>query len=202
MDLQTPPISGTKRTASGTSKTSVSSASKQLKLRELLKRSNMPIGDVKAKREYPEVLELAKELVKGDRHSAIKADSVERLGKNLEKYGKRNEDTFLRKVWSKLIKEDREVQDNDTDLIWETWEKKAWEVDNLDDNWNKEFQKGSIQLDNNSRDKPMARLLDSCDRIKNPKPDVVYGLDELDFTEDEMVINCSFLSEAGILRGI
>ena len=202
MDLQTPPISGTKRTASGTSKTSVSSASKQLKLRELLKISDMPIGDVKAKREYPEVLELAKELVKGDRHSAMKADSVERLGKNLEKYGKRNEDTFLRKVWSKLIKEDREVQDNDTDLIWETWEKKAWEVDNLDDNWNKEFQKGSIPLVDTSRNKPMARLLNSCDRIKNPKPDVVYGLDELAFTEDEMVINHLFLSEAGISRGI
>ena len=125
MDLQTPPISRTKRTASGTSKTSVSSTSKQLKLRELLKKNDMPIGDVKAKTEYPEVLELAKELVKGDRHSAMKADSVERLEKNLEKYGKRNEDTFLRKVWSKLIKEDWEVQDDDTDLVRETWGKKG-----------------------------------------------------------------------------
>ena len=77
MDTQTPPISATKRTGSGISKTSVSSASKQLKLRELLKRNNMPVGDLKAKTEYPEVLDLAKELVKGDRHSAMKADSVE-----------------------------------------------------------------------------------------------------------------------------
>ena len=55
----------------------------------------------------------------------MKTDSVERLGKNLEKYGIRNEDTFLRKVWSKLIMEDWEIQDDDTDLMWETWEKKG-----------------------------------------------------------------------------
>ena len=163
----------------------------------------MPIEDQKARETHPEIIELAKEIaLHEERHSEMKAESVKQLGKILDKYGGRNEDTFLRKFWSKLIKEERDVQDTEvTDLNPAAWEKKTWDVSNLDDNWNREFRKGSIPEVDVTDDSTL-KLLNSCERVKNPKPDVAYGLDNDAFTDTEIAINRLNLPIADISPGI
>lgn len=89
-----------------------------------------------------------------------------------------------------------------TDLIRKAWEKQAWDVDHLDDNWNREFIKDSIPVIDTKGDPVASRLLAAHDRIKNTKPDVTYGLDEAAFTEAELQVNHLYNKYAGISKRI
>lgn len=109
---------------------------------------------------YPEVMEFAKGIIKGERNSRIKDKSAERVSKARNLYERRNEDTYMKKVWPKLIrdKRDRQVQEG-TDLIPAAWKKTTWEEDDLDEAWNQPFEKGSIPKVDTSGDKTWATLL-------------------------------------------
>ena len=80
---------------------------------------------------------------------------------------------------------DGELEDEDEAMRWiET----AWEKDHLRCNWNADFTRGSIpplvNLD------PYLRLpTDNVPKVKNPKPDLTYGLLQASFSEHEQDVN-------------
>ena len=137
---------------------------------------------------------------------------MEKLGLFRDKYATRNEDTYVKKYWGKLIRDHREVEvpnesaENQTpvatDLVKKAWEKQAWDADNLDDNWNREFIKESIPAIHTEGDAVATRLLAAHDRVKNPKPDIAYGLDDDAFTDAELQVNSLYNRFAGISPGI
>lgn len=203
MTPTTPDSRGTKRTASGTTKTTLSG--KGARLRDFLKINNLFINNKKAEKGYPQILERAEAIVHRDRNSIMKADSEKKLWDTRETYGngERNEDTFMKHFWGKLIRDEREVEDDDaSDLIKPTWKALAWEHCHLDDNWNREFRKGSIPEVDIAGDKVWAKLLNTCERVKNPKPDIAYGLSQDAFTDAENRVNASYFKEASISPGI
>ena len=103
--------------------------------------------------------------------------------------------TFIVNVWTKflgaedtrLVKRtaDGELEDEEEAIRWiET----AWEKDHLRCNWNADFTQGSIPPLRNL-DPAMKLYCDKAPRVKNPKPDLTYGLLQTAFSEDEQVIN-------------
>ena len=80
---------------------------------------------------------------------------------------------------------DGELEDEEEAIRWiET----AWEKDHLRCNWSADFTRGSVPplviLD------PTLRILaDRAPRVKNPKPDLTYGLLQDAFSNDEQPIN-------------
>ena len=112
----------------------------------------MPSEGAKVKKDksYKEIMECAGDIVlHSGRHSKDTPGSAEKLGQIRDKYAARNEGTFVMRHWGKWIRDDREVEVTKdlvqihvpvaTDLMMKAWEKQAWDVDNLDDNWNREF---------------------------------------------------------------
>lgn len=79
------------------------------------------------------------------------------------------------------------------------WIETAWEKDHLACNWNADFTKGSIPelivLD------PALKLhTDKAPRVKNPKPDLTYGLLQTAFSKNEQDINDAY--GAGLSLGM
>lgn len=168
----------------------------------LLASNNMPLNaDVLGL--YPEVMEFAKGIIKGERNSRMEDKSAERVSKARNLYERRNEDTYMKKVWPKLIRDerDRQVQEG-TDLIPAAWKKTTWEEDDLDEAWNQPFEKGSIPKVDTSGDKTWATLLNRNQRIKNPKPDILYGLSKNPFTPGGQRANELYKRQAGISKGM
>lgn len=106
-----------------------------------------------------------------------------------------NEMTFLVNVWTeflggkatRLVKwtVDGELEDKEAAIEWiET----AWEKDHLKCNWNSDFTQGSIPP-LKYLDKDLKALADSAPKVKNPKPDLTYGLLEAAFEADAQRVN-------------
>ena len=117
------------------------------------------------------------------------------LWKTARKYANSNEMTFLVNVWTKflpaedsrLVKTtaDGELEDVEAAIQWiET----AWEKDHLRCNWDADFTQKSIPPLINL-DPVLKSLTDNAPRVKNPKPDLTYGLLQNAFSGDEQEVN-------------
>ena len=106
-----------------------------------------------------------------------------------------NEMTFLVNVWTKfwggkntrLVKwtADGELEDEEAAIEWiET----AWGKDHLKCNWNSDFTRGSIPP-LKYLDRDLKALADSAPKVKNPKPDLTYGLLAAAFEADAQRVN-------------
>ena len=117
------------------------------------------------------------------------------LRETAKKYANSNELTFLVHVWNKfwgvedtrLVKStvDGELEDEEEAI---RWMETAWEKDHLRCNWSADFTRGSVPplviLD------PALKILaDHAPRVKNPKPDLTYGLEQAAFSNDEQCTN-------------
>ena len=112
-----------------------------------------------------------------------------------EEHEQDSELTFLVHVWGIFlsVKDTRHVK---TTVAGELEDKKeairwietAWEKDQLKCNWGTEFVRGCIpELKN--LDPYMQIYTDHAPRVKNPKPDLAYGLKHKDLSDEEQHIN-------------
>ncbi|KAL8659934.1 MAG: hypothetical protein Q9202_006889 [Teloschistes flavicans] len=198
--------------SSSRSTTAVGSAlgtpsNQKLTMKEVLKLNGMRIEDI-AYDEYPALEARAEDIIGADRGSCMQPESARRLERLRKWYMDSNEDTFMVKWWGKLFKDERHVKTMEegspaaTDLNQDFWTSKSWDLDGLDESWNLEFRKDSLpQLDVTNN--PAAKLLiEQNERVKNPKPDICYGVRKDFFTEQEEAINNLYARYAGISKHI
>lgn len=106
-------------------------------------------------------------------------------------YADANEDTWVRMFFNALKKETRDKE------VAGKWETVEWDKDGLREAWNQLFQKNSIpKID--TTDAATKAVLNKYQRIKNPKPDIVYGLKAEEFTDALMTINRLYYEQAGV----
>ena len=153
----------------------------------------MPIDDDAAIERHPQVLEWAEEIQGGERQSAMKPESERKLRQLRKQYEKSNELTFTHKLFVALIQSKRNKKTENM----EKWPLVEWDQDGLMEAWDVLFQRNSIPAIS-TPDEATARVLAKYPRIKNPKPDITFGLQEKEFSKDLMTINRLFFAQAGI----
>ena len=112
-----------------------------------------------------------------------------------KKYQNRNELTFLTNIWKKFLNDEDtrfvkttaegELEDREEAIRWiET----AWEKDHLSCNWGADFKRDWVSKLRNL-DASMEFHTEKIPRVKNPRPDLTYGLSEAGFSKVEQNIN-------------
>lgn len=160
--------------------------------------------------DYPALQERADQITASERNSATRPDSAKRLERLRQWYQDSNENTFMVKWWTKLFKDERDVRVEETqeetpdvsDLSEEFWTSQSWDIDGLDESWDKEFRKDSLpKLD--LTDRPAAKLVvEQNERVKNPKPDICFGVRKDFFTIQQQDVNDLYAQYAGISKHI
>ena len=153
----------------------------------------MPVKDAAVLKRHPEVLRWARDVQGGGRDSVMRPKSEEKLRARRDEYEKSNEDTFIHMFMAALKKENRRTWNAKK----QKWKRVEWDQDGLKEAWNQSFQKNSIpKID--TADRVAKDILDSNPRIKNPKPDIVWGLSPRVFDKGLMEINKLYYAQAGI----
>ena len=134
----------------------------------------MPIKDLAAKERYPQIMEAATDLVKTTRHSPFSEAKLKEAEQQRQKYGARNEGTFLHKFYGVFREVKSRRISNEGLKIPEKYETREWEEDGLDENDHQPFRQGSIpKLQTHSVEQKKA--LGMLPRVSNPVPDIAYG---------------------------
>ena len=168
-----------------------SSTNAKLPIRQLLAANNMPMEDNAALRRHPEILQWAQEVQEGQRNSAMKPASEQKLADRRRAYEESNEDTFIRHFMSALLRDKRERK------VGELWEEICWDQDCFMEAWNQSFQRDCIPRIE-VPDALTTKVLEANPRIKDPKPDITYGISSDPFSADQMNVNRLYYSQAGI----
>jgi hypothetical protein len=134
---------------------------------------------------------MVQSIVTGDRLSSMKPESQEKFMKNRAKLITGNESTLVSKLMPILVRDSRTVN-SQGDLV------RDWDHDNLDANDNQEFIRGFVPIPDVRQDQVLAKLLEKSPGMKNPKPDITYGLAPEAFTEEELVANETYAPITGI----
>src|SRR5205085_2916226 len=90
------------------------------------------------------------------------------------------------------VRDSRTVNTTQGDLV------RDWDHDNLDANDNQEFIRGFVPIPDLRQDQVLAKLLEKSPGMKNPRPNITYGLAREAFTREELVVNDLHASIAGI----
>ena len=197
MDQPLTPQASTKKSQSKTS-----TSADALETRQMLQHNNVLINNRVAQRSFPHVFEWAKEISNTERHSPNTSASAQKTQDLLDRYGNRNEDTFLRKFWGKLFRESRDVKDEVeeinpraqlSDLQPATWTSTSWDATHLDENWKQPFQRARG---------PDPTSSNNLNSIPNSIPDIAYGLSREAFTSPELGVADSLIRYTGISKGI
>lgn len=177
-------------------------STKLLDLYTAFESNNLPINDEVAKQRCPEVVEFASKLVKRKRHSNMDEASQRDACETQHRVGLANEATFVREIWNHVHEHHRDKRisgDPGSDIVDAEWERETWNEAHLGAKWDQEFGSDMIpRLE--PRDATTIRFLHSLPRIKDPKPNIAYGINETAFTSNERKImyrhrNClKFLS--------
>ena len=165
----------------------------------------MMIDDRDSAKRCPGLLEQARAVIDGLRNSAKSTDSVERAIDEHNLQSTRNEATFMSKMWRHMIREVREVRitskegENDKS----EWVTQTWRHDHLDHNLDADFQSSSIPvLDVGNDPKRMNLYLNANPKVKNPKPDMTFGLLRSAFTEDQQHVNRRYSNYTELSQGL
>lgn len=156
------------------------------------------INDHIAQIEYCDFLQSAKELILGERGSETGPDAQEAMLSIRAANALQNEDTFIDNFWFALLHPARQVRDPNDDA----WISQTWAKDHLGHHRNKPFKGAGLSL---PLLKPETRILKELialsAKIKNPQPDILYGIDKLAFTFDEHHINQRYAGETRLSDG-
>ena len=152
----------------------------------------MPMEDREALRRHPGILQWAEEIRSGKRNSAMKTASEQKLMARRQEYERSNEDTFVREFMAALLRDDRERN--------EDWAKTSWDQDGLKRAWNQLFQKHCIpQI--LTPDALTKKVLNANPRIKDPKPDLTFGISSRLFSEEQLKTNRAYYQQTAICPG-
>ncbi|KAL8957843.1 MAG: hypothetical protein Q9193_004987 [Seirophora villosa] len=199
----------TKSSTTAVESTSSTPSNQKLTLREVLRINGMHMMDMVFD-DYPALQERADQITASERNSAMRPESAKRLERLRQWYQDSNENTFMAKWWTKLFKDERDVKVEETqektpdvsDLSEEFWTSQSWDIDGLDESWDKEFRKDSLpKLD--LTDRPAAKLVvEQNEQVKNPKPDICFGVRKDFFTIEQQDVNDLYAQYAGISKHI
>jgi len=147
--------------------------------------------------EFKELINLAQEIISGARNSSMKASSVSQASRAIKDYAGAQENTNRAAVWPKIFKNgERGV------CLDGLWNDKEWADDFLRQACDCEFRQRSVPL-LQSGDRYNAEILQSTyPKIKNPKPDFVYGFNKAAFTDDETFVILPYKELASIAREV
>ncbi|KAK4696410.1 hypothetical protein P7C71_g1493, partial [Lecanoromycetidae sp. Uapishka_2] len=154
-----------------------------------------------------EILKAAKDLITKERLSPTKPETLERFMEKREKYKLSNEATFIDVIWWILVRDFRQVKESGVDIksIQEKEElifTKYWDKDFLLHRRDQEFERGRLPTPNIENDETLAKLLGKVKGMKNPKPDLAYGLDKDAFSYEEQYVNDANPKIADLSKGI
>jgi len=163
-------------------------------VRDLLERNNIYIQKPDATGRGAQLIRKARNIVEAPRKSILEIKTAEELQRLALLHESDNELTFLVNVWGILLNKERWARKTDHDSITDEeaieWIEQAWEKDYLKCNWNADFITGSIPPLEFGEDVPEA-LIKLIPRVKNPKPDLTYGLTKDAFTTTQQLVNAS-----------
>lgn len=149
--------------------------------------NNLWMEDTAAKQRCPEVFEFASTLIKRKRHSDMDEASQRDACKTQQRVGLANEATFVREIWNHVHKTHRDKRisgEPGSDIVDAEWARGTWNQAHLGVKWDQEFESDMIpRLE--PRDATTIRFLHSLPRIKDPRPNIAYGINETAFTLDE-----------------
>lgn len=127
-------------------------------------------------------------------------ERAEELRRLASKHKADIEMTLLVKVWDVLVSDERyakmtdDEMDGDEAIQW--LERRAWEKDHLKCQYNADFERNSIPslvLDPHQQDL-VTSLGADLGRVRNLRPNLIYGLEPSAFTDNEQKINHSLKS--------
>ena len=195
-----PPKTPDSKSKAGSHATSTTSNDSVNATRAKLDRNHIFIDGIEAQEREEVIIDKAMDISRSSRESAMKSDTAKELRRLSNKYATAYELTWMVNVWGdflkphhtrlvELVKEG--VLSEQGDLLNENAAKeyiqKAWEKDNLWCNWGAPFTTGSVPplVFPKSLEEDEAA---GIPRVKNPKPDLAYGLEEKAFTNKELKI--------------
>ena len=82
-----------------------------------------------------------------------------------------------------------------------TWEKVSWDQDGLAEKWDQLFRKDAIPKISESNS-ITRKVLESNSRIKNPKPDIVFGLQSKTFSANINTVNAAYAQFTEVCPGV
>jgi hypothetical protein len=109
-------------------------------------------------------------LVCGERNSAMQPESANTYQIKRDKMLGRNEATLMAGLMPSLAKESRTSMETHEAVI------RDFDTDFLDKNLDTEFRRGCVPIPDLSTDTLLGNLLAKSPSIKNPKPDIAYGI--------------------------
>ncbi|KAL8765925.1 MAG: hypothetical protein Q9194_006421 [Teloschistes cf. exilis] len=194
------PVTPSQKSKSGSrSTTAVGSASgtppnQKLTTKGMLSLNGMRIEHITYD-EYPALEMRAGKIIGADCRSCMQPESAKRLERLKKWYLDIKEDTFKFKWWGKLFKDGRQVRTAEegsptaTTLNEDFWTSKSWDLCGLDESWDMEFRKDSLSKSDVTNNPAAKLLIEQNERVKNPKPDICYGVRKDFFTKEEEAIN-------------
>ena len=180
-----PPTGHKRRSEASSAPTADSSAGSQAlstsnlqDIHSALWTNRLRIEDKVAKQSWPQVVFLAKQLRTRQRNSEMDERSQELALQDRDYYAFTNERTFVAEMWRHMHgdhRNKRTSEEADSVIADAQWTTEAWQVDHLGARWDIDFRYESIpRLENVTP--ALAKFLESNPRIKNPKPDLAYGI--------------------------
>ncbi|KAK0506903.1 hypothetical protein JMJ35_010603 [Cladonia borealis] len=173
-------------------------------IRMVLEANGMPLEDEDVKRQHPQVHQTAAAIINSERHSPVKEGWKENVSQKRNKYEDRNENTWIRMMWTALKNPERNVRKRDGEgslLEPKAWESVAWEKSGLDENWDQLLHVGSLpELETD--DENHLALIKSLPRVSTPKPDIAFGLEKKVFDKAQMLVNNQYHMYVQTSKGI
>ena len=136
--------------------------------------------------------EAIKNIVDGRRGSAMKPEEAEEIVEDRPTLQHVNEATFVDMLWKSLIRQIRKVKNEGINLnenIRDEYYDRAWKKSHLSYRIDQPFHKGTLPAFDYNDQAFLKKLYKLVPKIKDPKPDLVYGLTALAFTDLEREIN-------------
>lgn len=168
----------------------------------MLRINGMHIEDYSEMANYPSIKEEVDRLLV-DRESEKKRDTEE-LAETFKQFGFRNEATLQANVMPLLRGQARSVTQQILDGE-QSFVKQSWLKDQLGENWDFPFAADSLPVLEPGtiiERKVFEDILKKFPRLKNPKPDVLYGSWVKAFSKEEQAINEKFATFSSISQDL
>jgi len=153
-----------------------------------LRSNKLWIKDPVARQRYPEVVDFASQLITHKRHSDMDEISQQEALESQVDYGPTNEATFVAEMWRHMHKDYRDKRTSGepgSDILDADWTTETWHKAHLNARWDREFRPESIpRVD--TKNATIIKLLQALPRVKNPKPDLAYGIKHRALTQTEL----------------
>ena len=181
-------------------------------VRKALKDHRYYVEDPEAEQRALDLIVTARGIVHSQRGSTMSDGRADQIKSVINEYRNANELTFLDKFWAAIVDLERTVpappvlQTTSSEPMTDTqkeaarqWISKAWSKDHLRDSYSANFRPNSTPPISPTDDKILDDLLKSVPRVKNPVPDLAYGIKEAAFSSRDKqlldLLGCELSSE-------